>query len=229
MRLQKASPLDSERHTVPPQDRLPLMGCRSWAAAEEKKRELEDQLTGRVPVAPTGESKLLEEAVQLFKTDKENQKVTDGVLEKYARELERLQSFAQGKGVFTVGGITRELLIEYQATWEGLYPSSNTRQMVQARLKNFLRFCYDSRWLERVPRLSVIQADEVPTLPLSAKEYQKLLATIPKSFLDVVFIPKSDKMPEHTRVPPLWLKNGPDGYALSFNSCVIPGWQSGTR
>jgi site-specific recombinase XerD len=174
-------------------------GCRSWAAAEEKKRELEDQLTGRIPVAPTDESKLIDEAVQVFKTDKENQKVTDGVLEKYIRELERLRSFAQGKGVFTVAGLTRELLIDYRATWDELYPSSNTRQMVQARLKNFLRFCYDSKWLERVPRLSAIQADEAPTLPLSAKEYQKLLTTIPKTFSDVVHIPKSDKMPEHTR------------------------------
>jgi hypothetical protein len=48
--------------------------------------------------------------------------------------------------------------------------------MVQARLKNFLRFCFDSKWLERVPRLSPLKADEVPTLPLSAKEpYGKVL------------------------------------------------------
>lgn len=71
--------------------------------------------------------------------------------------------------------------------------------MVQARLKNFLRFCFDSKWLERVPRLSPIKADEAPTLPLTAKEYQKLLDTVPKTFTDAVHIPKSDKMPEHTR------------------------------
>lgn len=174
-------------------------GCRSWAAAEEKKRKLEDELSGRVPVVPTDESVLLEDAVKLFKTDKENQKVTDGVLGKYTRELDRLQSFAREKGVFTVGRLTRELLIEYQATWKEHYPSSNTRQMVQARLKNFLRFCYDSRWLDRVPRLSVIKADEAPTLPLATEEYQELLDTIPRSFPDVVLIPKSDKVSEHTR------------------------------
>ena len=111
-------------------------GCRSWVAAEEKKRGLEDQITGRSPVAPRDESKLIEEALQVFKTDKENRKVTDGVLEKYTRELGRLQSFAQGKGVFTVVGLTGTLM-DYSATWDVLYPSSNTRQMVQARLKNF--------------------------------------------------------------------------------------------
>ena len=174
-------------------------GCRSWAVAEEKKRELEDQVTGRTPVLPTDEPKLIDEAIQLFKTDKENQKVTDGVLQKYARELERLKSFAQAKGVFTVGGLTRALLIEYQAMWEERYPSSNTQQMVQARLKNFLRFCFDSKWLERVPRLSPIKADEVPTLPLTSREYQKLLEAIPKTFSELVHIPKSDKISEHTR------------------------------
>lgn len=64
------------------------------------------------------------------------------------------------------------------------YPSSNTRQMVQARLKNFLRFCYDNKWLDRVPRLSSIKVEEAPTLPLSSREYEKLLKTIPASFPD---------------------------------------------
>jgi integrase/recombinase XerD len=56
--------------------------------------------------------------------------------------------------------------------------------MVQARLKNFLRFCYDNGWLDRVPRLSGIKADEAPTLPLTDEEYSGLLATIPISFPD---------------------------------------------
>jgi integrase/recombinase XerD len=107
------------------------------------------------------------------------------VLNKYARELDRLRAFAEARKVFTVAGLSRELLIDYHAEWETVYPSSNTRQMVQARLKNFLRFCFDSKWLDRVPRLSSIKADEAPTLPLTDKEYKKLLATVPVSFPDV--------------------------------------------
>jgi site-specific recombinase XerD len=80
--------------------------------------------------------------------------------------------------------VTRELLIEYQSDWEVLYPSSNTRQQVQARLRTFLRFCFDSRWLDRVPRMSTIKADEAPTLPLTDKEYKKLLETVPVSFVE---------------------------------------------
>jgi len=76
------------------------------------------------------------------------------------------------------------LLIDYKAEWDTPYPSSNTRQMIQARLKNFLRFCFDSKWLDRVPRLSSIKADEAPTLPLTDKEYQKLRRTVPVCFPD---------------------------------------------
>jgi len=156
-------------------------GTRSWGEAEDIKRRLEDQLAGRVPAEPT-DVRTLFDAIEVFKADKKNQGVTADVLGKYARELDRLRVFVEGRRVFTVAGLSREMLIEYQAEWDALYPSSNTRQMVQARLKNFLRFCYDNRWLDRVPRLSSIKAEEAPTLPLTSKEYAKLLAAIPDTF-----------------------------------------------
>ena len=158
-------------------------GTRSWAEAEEQKRRLEDQLAGRVPTEPA-EVRTLTDAIEVFKADKKNQGISGDVLNKYARELDRLRAFAEARRVFTVAGLSRELLIDYKAAWDSLYPSSNTRQMVQARLKNFLRFCYDSKWLDRVPRLSSIKADEAPTLPLTDKEYEKLLKTVPVSFPD---------------------------------------------
>ena len=55
---------------------------------------------------------------------------------------------------------------------------------MQSRLRHFLRFCFDSRWLDRVPKTSRIKVDEPPTLPLTAKEYAKLLKTVPVSFPD---------------------------------------------
>jgi integrase/recombinase XerD len=158
-------------------------GTRSWAEAEEQKRRLEDELAGRAPAEPS-DVRTLFDAIDVFKADKKNQGITADVLGKYARELDRLRSFVEGRRAFTVAGLTREMLIDYQAEWETLYPSSNTRQMVQARLKNFLRFCYDNKWMDRVPRLSSIKGDEAPTLPLSAAEYAKLLKTVAVSFPD---------------------------------------------
>jgi integrase/recombinase XerD len=156
-------------------------GTRSWAEAEENKRRLEARLTGQ-PVAE--DLKTVEDAIRVFNADQLNEGWTAGVLGKYTRELSRLQAYCEGRGVFTVQGITRELLVGYQATWPELYPSTQTRQAVQARLRKFLRFCYDNRWLDRVPRTARIKVDEAPTLPLTAKEYAHLLATVPVSFPD---------------------------------------------
>ena len=144
-------------------------GSRSWAGAEEKKRELENELAGRTTSPQPSALHTLADAIEVFMKDKKTQGITEDVLGRYERELARLRDFAERKGAFTVAGITRELLIDYKTEWDRLYPSGNTQASVQARLKNFLRFCFDSKWLERVPRLSSIKADEVPTLPLTAE------------------------------------------------------------
>ncbi len=157
-------------------------GTRSWAEAEDRKRRLEDQLAGRTPTELPAEGVSLESALDVFKADKANQGFTADIQGRYARELSRLKSFCERQGVYTVQRITRELLVSYQSTWAELYPSTNTRLAVQARLRNFLRFCFDSKWIERVPKTSRIKAEEAPTLPLTKKEYERLLKTIPDTF-----------------------------------------------
>jgi integrase/recombinase XerD len=138
-------------------------------------------LSGRaVPKPAQGFS--LAEAVKLFQVDKENQGVTEAVKGKYKRELDRLRKFCEAHAVFTVQALTRELLIGYTATWPELYPSTTTRYQVQARLKHFLRFCLDSGWLERAPKLTKIRVEAAPTLPLTDKEYARLLQAIPEAF-----------------------------------------------
>jgi site-specific recombinase XerD len=122
------------------------------------------------------------EAIRLFQADKENQGVTATVTGKYDRELERLGKFCETQSIFTVKAIAREVLIAYAATWAESYKSSATRYQVQARLKHFLRFCVESGWLNRAPKLTKIRVDERPTLPLTNKEYEKLLKAIPKVF-----------------------------------------------
>lgn len=157
-------------------------GSRSWAGAEDKKRELEAQLTGQRTPAQNTAPRTLADAIEIFMTDKKTQGITADVLGRYERELSRLRDFAEHKGVFTAAGLSRELLIEYKADWGDLYPSGNTQASVQARLKNFLRFCFDSQWMNRIPKLSRVKVDEVPTLPLTDEEYKLLLKTVPVSF-----------------------------------------------
>jgi integrase/recombinase XerD len=152
---------------------------RSWAEAEDRKRKLEDQLAGRTPeVKPEDHSRGIRDAVDVFLQDKKVQGITASVMGKYTRELARLREHCEQNSVYTVQGITRELLTGFCATWPDVYPSSYTRSKVRERVRSFLRYCYEAQWLPRIPALPKIKIEEPPTLPLSEAEYNRLLAAI---------------------------------------------------
>jgi integrase/recombinase XerD len=153
---------------------------RSWAQAEQVKRDLEDQLSGKAVASETSGTKDIRLAVGVFLDDKKVQGITDDVVAKYERELGRLASFCEGRGIFTVQGLTRELLTGFATTWESSYPSSQTRSVVRTRCRGFLRYCYEAQWIPRIPILPKITVDEAPTMPLDAEEYSRLLETADK-------------------------------------------------
>ncbi len=88
--------------------------------------------------------KTIADAVDLFILDKKAQGVTANVVYKYTSELGRFQTFCDANRVLTPGGISRELLTRYAATWENIYPSSITRGKVRERLRSFLRYCVEA-------------------------------------------------------------------------------------
>ena len=152
---------------------------RSWSEAEKRKRELEDQLAGRVPeTKPEDSQRGIQEAIEVFIQDKKNQGITEKVVGKYTRELARLREYCEHKRIFTVQGITRELLTGFCATWPEQYPSSYTRSKVRERVRSFLRYCYEAQWIARIPALPKIKVEEPPTLPLTPEEYTRLLDAI---------------------------------------------------
>lgn len=156
-------------------------GTRSWQEAEEVKRRLEAQLRG--DPAPVESSVVdIRSALDSFIRNKEGQGIESSVIAANKRELTRFAAFAEQCGVFTVPAITLDLLSQYRATWAGVYPSSTTRAHVQQRLRGFLKFCVESEWLKRVPKLSPIKMDEPPTMPLTDAEYTALLAAVPLEF-----------------------------------------------
>lgn len=148
-------------------------GTRSWAKAEIVKRELEDKLAGRA-VAVDGAHDL-GQAVEVFITDKRVQGVSADVLAKYTRELARLRVYCERHNVYTVRGITRELITGFAATWESQYPSSYTRNKLRERYRGFLRYAFEAQWIERIPAFPKVRIDEPPTMPLSEEEYDRLL------------------------------------------------------
>ena len=182
---------------------------RSWEEAKQEKRRLEDQLAGRIPTTPQQNAgPPIDGAVKLFLQDKTTQGLSGGVLDKYSRELERLQKYCECAGAFVMQAITKEVLSGYCATWPGLYPSTATRAKVRERCRAFLRYSYEAQWLIRVPALPKIKVDEPPTMPLTAEEYARLLKAIPTTFPD---------------------KERQDKVRALISSCVGPGSLSWTR
>jgi site-specific recombinase XerD len=164
---------------------------RSWGVAERLRSKIEAKYAGD-PLAsglPSGESnsgnskrKTLAQAIDLFNASKRNQGVSHGVVQKYERELARLLKFMAGRSKLFPSDIELSDLEEFRTFWNKDYPSSATRQNVQARLRGFLKYCFDAKWIDRVPRLSSIQVDEPPTMPLTDKEYDELLLQVPHEF-----------------------------------------------
>lgn len=104
------------------------------------------------------------------------------MLKKYERELTRFSDFLEERSRLFPHEITLEDLTEFRANWETLYPSSTTRSKVQERLRGYLRYCYDSRLIDRVPAISPIKVDEPPTMPLTDQQYAMMLEVIPNEF-----------------------------------------------
>ncbi|PYX89822.1 MAG: integrase, partial [Acidobacteria bacterium] len=148
----------------------------------EAKRFMEAKVTGTPLKEKAPQS--LANAVVVFLKDKQNQGITAKVIGKYTRELARLREFCESKSVFLVRDLTRELLTHYSATWADVYPASLTRSNVRERLRSFLRYCWESEWLTRIPEISRITVQQTPTLPLSQEEYARLLDTFWATFAD---------------------------------------------
>lgn len=152
-------------------------GTRSWEEAEAGKRQLQDQLAGRTP-APETTAKTIEEAVALFIADKKVQGLSPDLIKKYTLWLGRLQAFCESKRVYTVQGITREIVTGFCADWVERYPSTYTRAKLRERYKSFLRYCFEAQWMDRVPVWPKFRIEEPPTLPLTPEEYARLLDAV---------------------------------------------------
>ena len=153
-------------------------GTRSWKAAQDIVQRLVAELVKSdepEKVVARSVGKTLQDARDAFLKGKKVKNVAPGTLHRYGLETSRLIKFCEGRGVFTVEGITLEALTEYKATWPERYPSTSTRHVVQLCLRVFLNYCRDAGWLTRVPKLDPIKIDEPPTTPLTDAEYGRVL------------------------------------------------------
>jgi integrase/recombinase XerD len=157
-------------------------GTRSWSEAETAKRNLEDQLAGRIPKAPMTAARTIRTAYEDFLVAKKVKEISTEAYKKYEREILRFVVFCEHRNIFTLEALDITLLTAYKATWPKLYPSSATRALVQQLLRVFLNYCHGAGWITRVPKMDAVKIDQPPTLPLTEKEYERLLAAVPLEF-----------------------------------------------
>ena len=162
---------------------------RTWSIAEERRREIEAQFKAADPAHPVRSVELqtvsrptIDKAIQLFLSDRKTQGLDPTAYKKHERELGRFKDFMAKRGKFFPHEIGLTDLTEFRETWVDLYASSLTRSKVQERLRGFLRYTVNAKMLDQMPVLSPIKVDVPPTLPLTEKQYAKLLETIPVEF-----------------------------------------------
>jgi integrase/recombinase XerD len=176
------------RYTHNGKQRRQSAKTRAWKVAEERRRKLEAQFEAADPMKPitvTVEAKggtTIEQAISLFISDKRSQGRDADFIKKYERELGRFKDFMAKRSKFFPNEIGVGDLTEFRAGWNVTYPSSTTRSKVQERLRDFLRYVYAARLIDRIPKLSSITIDAPPTMPLTDAEYKKLLNTVPEVF-----------------------------------------------
>jgi integrase/recombinase XerD len=152
---------------------------RYWAEAEEAKRDLADQLSGRVVEAPVDTGRSIRSAIDVFVAAKEVEGLSVDLIKKYKLWLGRLASYCEAQSIETMQGITGEIIIRFCGNWPKMYPSALTRSKLRERYKSFMRFCMTQGWLTRLPEWPRIQSDgKAPTMPLSDAEYNALLDSV---------------------------------------------------
>lgn len=163
---------DGNRQRVPAK-------TRSWAEAEQVRREIEDQLSGKMVVSEEPNGKNLRDAIKVFVSAKEVEGLTADRIGKLNLWLGRFASFLESKGIFTCHSITGEHIVGFCKGWESQYPSALTRSKLRESYKTFMRFCQAQGWLNRLPDWPKIQAeDKAPTMPLTDDEYERLLDSV---------------------------------------------------
>jgi integrase/recombinase XerD len=156
---------------------------RSWEEAEKVKRRIEESYASGGKAATREKTpKTIKSCVESFIVAKESQKITGCVVDKYRRELGRLETFLASRGITFPDQIGLDDLYAFRNTWDAMYQSTLTQQKAQERLRGFLRYLHEAGHMDRLPRLSPIQVDKAPTLPLTDKQYQALLNAIPQTF-----------------------------------------------
>src|ERR1700733_1600419 len=149
---------------------------RTWAGAERKKQTklqaMEEESRGAPPPSPKAS---VEEAVDLYIADKEQQGVQAGTVNKNRLTVHRLRDFCDLQNITSVAAITSAHLIAFRGTWEW-YDAAESRRNEQTRLRTFFRWCVKNDFVIKNPAtaLSAIKENRIPTMPYEPEQMKAI-------------------------------------------------------
>lgn len=198
---------------------------RTWAGAEEFKREEEQKL--RTPVAHQPTNVTVRDAVRTYMAAKKGENLSAGFIARTELDLERMTTFLEKHipPVFQLNQVSLTDLSGFRASWPDTL-RSNTRAGTQVRLKSFFKWAVLAYNLPRSPAqgLRAINTNDTPeTQPLTPQEYQAMLDVIPQCFA-----PQKGESDTGVRMRALVMLMRHSGLAIS-DALTLPRPQTGLK
>jgi integrase len=164
---------------------------RTWAVAEDKAVELQEQLdrgdTPR-PIIIKGPQPTIADCIDTFISAKESEGISPRRIKKLRRQLDQFEAFMSSRSKLFPSLITAADLIEFRAGWDKVWGSATTRQKAQQNIRSFLRTCCRENLNDllanalKTIRLSKEDKERLEPKPFTEKEIKVLFAQIPKTF-----------------------------------------------
>ena len=148
------------------------INTRDWDIAQQWAREQEaNHLLGEAV-----EPEIIAVACDKYLADASKRALSEGTLRKYRLLFRKLNRFCEEHGIVLLSQLSTDHLRKFfRNTWK-LSPRTATNEL--ARLKTFLSFCADSRWIKSNPAktLKAPKVTKLAVVPFSEEEITELLA-----------------------------------------------------
>jgi integrase/recombinase XerD len=153
---------------------------RSWTEAEEQKRRLEDEFSGRKPVGKDTRMSVAE-AVEIFMRAKQNDGLEPPTLAKLQLTCDRVQEFCDKAGIFTLENVTLIHLTTWP--WDRYFGTTHSLRTNQERVKSFFRYFHNAGTIAKNPAAAWkrVKGEVAQVSGFTPKEYEKIIATAKKS------------------------------------------------
>lgn len=162
---------------------------RSWAVAEEKRAEKQQQLhnpqKGVASAEPRTE-RTIEQYVTAFIKDKQTNNVGPDFVGALRGQLKRFEAFCTERSKIYPTAITKQDISDFRATWASGWQkwkawSPLKRSKAQTNYRAFLKYCSRADLLDAFTKIKYSQSKP---RPLTQEQVKKLLRQIPKTFAD---------------------------------------------